>query len=175
MRKLLSALVVLCFCLLTLGFGQTTGPVEGANILTNSSFEQGVYSPASLPDDWSWDTFNPTAIHTWDQRESKTGNRSVKITSATPNDARWIQNVPVEQNKPYSLSGWVKTENVGHSSESVDLGANISLLGGFTHSPGILGTTDWKRTGVLFNSGSNQQVTVAARLGFFSGTTTGTA
>jgi hypothetical protein len=91
------------------------------------------------------------------------------------NDARWIQNVPVEPNTRYYLSAWIKTEDVAHSPQSVDVGANISLLGTWNHSPGLLGTQDWTRTGFFFNSESNTQVTVAARLGFWSGITTGTA
>ena len=148
---------------------------EPANLVTNGSFEQGQFSPNSLPNGWSWDSWARTAIPIWDETEALTGDRSVKIISPTLDDARWVQSVPVEPNKPYYLSGWVKTKDVAHSPEIVDAGANISLLGGFTSSPGIFGTQDWMRTGVLFNSESNGQVTVATRLGFYAGTTTGTA
>ncbi|MGZ9212949.1 MAG: hypothetical protein ACXW53_13705 [Candidatus Binatia bacterium] len=148
---------------------------EPANLVSNGSFEQGQFSPTRLPSGWSWDSWARTAIPVWDETEARTGDRSVKIISPTLDDARWIQSVPVELNKPYYLSGWVKTHDVAHSPEIVDAGANISLLDGSTRSPGILGTQDWLRTGVLFNSESNGQVKVAARLGFYGGTTTGTA
>jgi len=148
---------------------------EPANLVTNGSFEYGQFSPNSLPSGWSWNSWARTAIPVWDETEAREGGRSVKIISPTLDDAQWVQSVPVETNKPYYLSGWVKTNDVAHSPESVDAGANISLLNSWTSSPGVLGTRDWMRTGVLFNSESNGQVTVAARLGFYAGTTTGTA
>jgi len=158
-----------------MGHAYASADTEPANLLTNGSFEQGQFSPNSLPSGWSWNSWARTAIHVWDETETRDGARSVKIISPSSDDAQWVQSVPVEPNKPYYLSGWVKTNDVAHSSETVDAGANISLLNSWTSSPGVLGTRDWMRTGVLFNSESNGQITVAARLGFYGGTTTGTA
>jgi hypothetical protein len=145
------------------------------NLVANGSFEQGEFSPNSFPDAWSWDAYAQGAIPIWDDSKARAGHRSVEISSPTLDDACWIQNIPTEPNTLYYLSGWVKTKHVAHSPQIVDAGANLSLLSTFTHSPGILGTHDWTRTGILFNSESNDQVTVAARLGFYGGTTTGTA
>jgi len=175
MRKWLSSAVVVYVCSLPQVFAQS-GPANGdANAVTNGSFEQGLYSPDGLPDGWLFGSFNRSASRTWDDTESKTGNRSVKITSPQLDDASWIQTVQVNENRAYYLSGWLKTENVAYSPEGADVGANLSLLGGFTHSPALIGTHDWTRVGVLFNSGSSKEAAVAARLGFYGGTTTGTA
>ena len=99
----------------------------------------------------------------------------MKVEAITANDARWIQTVSVTPNTQYVLSGYIKTVNVAHTSQSQDAGANLSILGGYTSTPALFGTNGWKYVSVVFNSGSNTQVTVAARLGMYSGVTTGTA
>ena len=98
-------------------------------LVLNGGFEEGIYSPTESPVNWTWDAWQPSAIPTWDDTQAHTGDKSVKIDAPAPNDARWIQTVDVEPNKLYFLSGWIKTENVGHTSESVDAGANLSLFG----------------------------------------------
>jgi hypothetical protein len=146
------------------------------NLLVNGSFEEGVYSSTGNPTGWTRDAWNPSsATLTWDNTQAILGSKSVKIMLAIPNDARWIQTVTVQPFTDYRLSGWIKTENVAHTAESVDAGANLSLYDTWTHSTGLFGTNDWTFVSLLFNSGSNIQVTVAARLGYWSGTTTGTA
>lgn len=166
---------ILCFLGLANAYAELHNEGEPANILSNGSFEEGNYSPTESPIDWAWDAWQPSAIPTWDDTQARTDDKSVKIYAATPNDARWIQTVDIEPNKLYFLSGWIKTDNVGHTAESVDAGANLSLYGTWTHSAGVFGTRDWTRNGILFNSGSDIQVTVGARLGYWAGTTTGTA
>jgi hypothetical protein len=143
------------------------------NLLTNGNFQLG---QNNQPDGWSFDSYAGAAVPLWTLNDPRHGNRSVEISSSIADDARWTQPVTaIQQNSPYFLSGWIKTEHVAHSQQPVDAGANISLFGGFTSSPGIFGTRNWTPTGVLFNSQSDTEVTVAARLGFFAGTTTGTA
>lgn len=144
---------------------------ESENFLSNGSFEEGT----TLPLDWIWDAWQPSAIPTWDNTNAQRGEKSIKIFAPTPNDARWIQMVDVEPDKLYFLSGWIKTDNVGHSAEPVDAGANLCLYGTWTRSSGVFGTQDWTRHGILFNSDNETQVTVGARLGYWAGTTTGTA
>jgi hypothetical protein len=145
------------------------------NLVANGGFERGPWLPGSLPDRWSFDSYADTAVPLWDYTTAHSGRRSVKISSTTPDDAFWTQNVPVEPATPYFLSAWIKTQDVAHTDQVVDLGANVSLFGGFTSSPGALGTRDWARSSLSFRTGLETQVTVAARLGFFAGTTTGTA
>lgn len=81
----------------------------------------------------------------------------------------------VERNTRYRLSGCIKTDNVAHTGESNDVGANLSLLGSWAPPQGVLGSSDWTCTSLVFYSGNDTQVVVAARLGFYYGTTTGTA
>jgi hypothetical protein len=143
-----------------------------SNPLVNGGFEDGTSSPTG----WSSDAWNTSyTAFTWDNTQAYSGTRSVKIVSTTPNDARWVQSITVQPNTDYRLSGWIKTSNVAHTQESVDAGANLSLYGTYTYSVGLFGTSDWTYVTLLFNSGSSTQFTVAARLGYWYGTTTGTA
>jgi hypothetical protein len=91
------------------------------------------------------------------------------------NDARWVQTVQVQPFTQYRLSGWVKTSGVAHTLEATDAGANLSFYGTWTHSVGVFGTNDWTYQSVLLTTGAETQLTVGARLGYWSGTTTGTA
>jgi len=166
---------ILCFFGFLTAYAELNTSEAPLNLLSNGSFEEGAYSPTESPIDWAWDAWQPSAIFTWDNTQARTGDKSVKIYAPTSNDARWIQSVDVEPNTLYFLSGWIKTDNVGHSSEPVDAGANLSLFGTWEHSAGVFGSQDWTQNSILFNSGDGIQVTVGARLGYWAGTTTGTA
>lgn len=144
-------------------------------LIPNSSFEEGDFAPTGSPTGWSRDLYDPSGLLTWDDTQAHSGSKSVKIEATTPNDARWIQTVNVQPNTLYELSGWIKTENVGHSPQEVDAGANISLLGEYIRTPALIGTHDWTWVSQVFNSGSHTQLVIAPRLGFWSGTTTGIA
>jgi len=62
-----------------------------------------------------------------------------------------------------------------HIEGSVVAGANLGLFGTWDHTPGLFGSNDWTFVSMEFNSGSNTtEVTVACRLGYWSGTATGT-
>lgn len=152
---------------------QLTAPVSPAwwNMLQNSSFETGTTNPAN----WNKQSFQPGAIFEWVTNQSVDGGKSVKITLNAANDARWIQSVPVQPNTDYVLSGWIKTLNVAHTGQSYDAGANLSVLEVHAPTPALFGTNDWTYVKVVFNSGSNNSLFIYARLGYFSGTTTGTA
>lgn len=148
----------------------TSTPSIGS--LVNGGFEVG----STTPTGWTTDAWaaGQTAF-TLDTSQVRSGLRSIKIVSNQENDARWIQAVAVQANTDYRLSGCIKTENIPHRADGTDAGANLSLMGGWIRSPGVFGTTDWTCTSVTFNTGSDTQITVAARLGFYSGTITGTA
>lgn len=73
----------------------------------------------------------------------------------------------------YRMSAWVKTVDVGLGDSAV--GANISVLNTFNHSVDYKGDTDWTYI-EYYGKTSNDQTkfTVCLRLGFYSGTNTGT-
>jgi regulation of enolase protein 1 (concanavalin A-like superfamily) len=147
----------------------------GVNYAVNGSFEEGIYSQSGEPTGWTrdvWDWAN--AALTWDNAVSYEGSKSVKITASVPNDARWIQTVSLQPYTNYRLSGRIKTEGVAHADGSVVAGANLGLYGTWEHTTGLFGTNDWTTVSMQFNSGSNTSVTIACRLGYWSGTATGT-
>lgn len=153
-------------------FSLKTGSGTAPGTLTNGGFEEG----STIPTAWSSESWAADrSTFAWDSEQLRSGKKSIKIVSIQENDARWIQTAAVEPGVDYRLSGCIKTENVVHSNEAGDAGANLSLMGGWTRSPGVFDTTDWTCPSLDFNSGSDTQVTIAARLGFYSGTTTGTA
>lgn len=180
MRKLtcFSMIILVCATVFLVRSNGYAAPykVDSANLLLNGGFEDGDFSPTGSPDNWWRDVSDTSAVLLWDDTQAYEGNRCVKVSAETPNDARWIQTVSVQPNTNYRVSGWIKTENVGRTAETVDMGANLSILGTWDlHSVGLFGTNDWTYASFGFNSGEKTEVTVAARLGFWAGTTTGTA
>ena len=147
--------------------------VTPSNLITNGSFEKGS-SQTGLPSGWLTDEWQPTSIFTWDSSEAHTGSMSAKIFSPIPNDSRWITttSVQIQPNTLYSLSGWIKTDNIAATDQSHEV-ANLSIYGTWTHTGGLTGTHDWTYKSLLFNSGSDTQATIGARLGYWSAITTG--
>lgn len=73
----------------------------------------------------------------------------------------------------YRMSAWVKTVGVGNGANAV--GANISVLNTFERSVDYKGDTDWTYIEYYGKTANNQtSFTVCLRLGFYSGTNTGT-
>lgn len=183
-KTLFITLVILILALVPtmLAAAQDTAPAEpvvpaapvyppGWNVVQNPGFEDG----GSNPDSWDTQSYLPGAVFQWVSNQSVAGSKSVKIVMNAANDARWLQLVGVMENTDYVLSGWIKTQNVAHTNQSVDAGANLSILGLNARTPALIGTNDWTYVSVPFNSGNNTELFVYARLGYFSGTTTGTA
>lgn len=138
--------------------------------LVNGSFESGSYDPAGTPDGWSksaWDTGG--ASFTWDNTSAVSGTKSARIDASASNDAYWSQPVSVQPNTNYILSGWIRTQDVAGGA-----GASFGLFGRWDHSAGLFGTNDWTYVTFPFNSGSDNVVYPAARIGHWGATSTGT-
>lgn len=153
----------------------TTPPTHAApNLLTNGGFERPA-AGHTAPDGWTADTEVPSSTLSWDGTVAHSGRHSVRIQSPTAQDVWWVQTVGVRTHTLYRLSGWIRTRGVMRSAEERDAGANISLLGTFDRSVAVLGDHDWTQVAVTLDSGDLTDITVAARLGFWGGTTAGTA
>ncbi len=165
--------VSVAFALLALAIHVSTAAAAD-NLVTNGGFE---ISAGGTPSGWAQDVWDPARPHTLvrDTSEAHSGNASVRVELSALNDARWIQTVQVQPFTEYRLSGWVKTSNVAHSPESIDAGANLSFYGTWTHSPGVFSTNDWTYQSVLLTTGTETQLVIGARIGYWAGTTTGTA
>ena len=164
--------MVACSLLLHAPSARASGP----NVLINGSFEEG--GDPSIPDapaGWSRQAFAPGASLTWESVVARDEFRSIRISNATPNDTAWTETVTLEPNRNYLLSGWIKTDDVAHSTQVVDAGANLCLWGTWQRTAPITGTNDWTYVRLAFNSGPTGAVTVCARLGYWSGVASGTA
>lgn len=109
---------------------------------------------------------------------SKTGgidnSGCLKVYNTVGNDARYSIDIDVESDSYYKISGWIKTEDIGENEGSV--GANISVMKNFESYEDICGTEDWKKIEFYGKTDKNQEkITLALRIGFYSGENTGTA
>jgi hypothetical protein len=142
----------------------TTWPPPCWTLVQNGSFEL----PSAIHA-FSWDTPDlPGVEFSRDDRNAHYGRGSARISSLTATDAYFEQEVSVEPETQYLLTGWIKTDNVVSGA-----GANLALSG--TSAEGRFGTTDWTRVVLWFNSDSRTKVTIAARLGYPGKPSAGTA
>ncbi len=166
-------LVVILIILIAIPSSKTEAQINRVpenNLLKNSDFESGTI----LPEYWYPDAWISGSEYIWDDTQAHLNSRSLKLSSPISNDVRWIQGVSVQPFTDYQLSGWIKTLDVAHSSP-IDAGANICIYGTWEKTTGLFGTNDWTYVSMTFNSGDNTRIVIGARLGFWSGTTTGTA
>lgn len=143
------------------------------NLLENGSFEE--LDRSGMPIGWNRDAYHMDEGYTLfavDEEDSTDGSYSVSIQNVGENDARYSQTVSVEPESLYCFSGFIRTENVesGH-------GANLSIEGLYTFSECVHDTSDgWKYIEWYGETGPEQtSVTLYARLGGYSGESTGKA
>jgi dolichyl-phosphate-mannose-protein mannosyltransferase len=125
---------------LFIGLRPAFGANDG-NLLLNSSFEQIQDGKAAV---WGTSQWHPDASGGTFRSASgaaHSGQSAVRIVNAQANDSRYWQEVQVQENQAYRLSGWIKTVDVGDGRR----GANLSIEGRVETSPDIRGTTaDWQ-------------------------------
>ncbi|MDO9215723.1 MAG: hypothetical protein Q7U14_00540 [Lacisediminimonas sp.] len=153
-----------------LGFNVQVAPqVKPGNLLRNASFEQG---QNALPDAWTTSAWAQTAVFSWDARVARQGQRSVRIASPSPNDASWTQTATgLVPGQAYQFCGWVRGENIATGPDA-QVGANVSVIGGFVQSESLSGTFDWTQACVVFRPDTTS-ATLACRMGFYGSTVTG--
>ena len=150
-----------------------TSAEEQINLLKNPGFEE--LDQAGVPVGWFCDAYElRVGVSQFSTSEtSRSGQRSVLIENFDMNDARYAQEVKVEPNSVYKLSGWVLAEGIldaGH-------GANISIGGVYVFSESLYETYgEWKYLELYGRTGKDQHsVTVFARVGGYSGESQGAA
>lgn len=160
-------LILLISCLCNIyGFAQKE------NLVQNPVFE--------LSDEYTsfWETYQwldepDTSEFDLDETISHTGSRSAYIVNTSPNDARYLQRIPVKGDTLYKFSCWIKTEDVPIDS----IGANLSVLYTLTSSRSIIGTTEnWEYVEFYGKTSPNQDtVPVSLSLGGHGSLTSGKA
>lgn len=98
----------------------------------------------------------------------------MKIDAPEANDLQWIQQVNVLPNSQYRFTAWVQTLDVGHSLETNDIGANLSVEEAHLWSENLKGTNDWTLLSLDIVTGPRDSaLNFALRLGGYFGTNTG--
>lgn len=99
---------------------------------------------------------------------------SYKIESHEPNDAMFVQNINVTPNTAYKVSCMVKTKEVKAKNGMLSAGAHISIADTIEKSDSLVGTNDWQKIELLFNSKNRTSVQIGFRLGGYEDDCTGT-
>lgn len=142
------------------------------NLLENADFRE--VDEEGIPDYWYTDAYilepGYTVFSVGKDEETKTG--TIEIRNIGKNDARYAQTVDVEPDSLYCLSGDILADGVegGH-------GANLSVEGIYAFSEKVYDSDGkWIHIEYYGETGPDQDlVTVFARLGGYSGESTGKA
>ena len=159
-------------CILAAFILLPSGSALSENLLYNADFME--LNDEGLPADWYTDAYVLDPGYTvFSFSEGDTQHpRAVQIQNIGENDARFAQTVEVEPESIYLLSGFIRAENVtgGH-------GANLSVEGVYAFSEKVYDTDgQWQYIEYYGETGPDQYtLTVFARLGGYSGISTGKA
>ncbi|MCX7749765.1 MAG: hypothetical protein N2645_23180 [Clostridia bacterium] len=131
--------------------------------LADGGFES-VYQGTIDSNAWktSFNNSGNQATFIMDPSVKRSGNFSAKINIDTNTDSSFKQMATLEKYTRYTLSGYIKTNNVGSSCP----GAMLSIKDGnvFTSSTGVKLTSDWQLVTLTFTTGENTQIEIHARL-----------
>ena len=167
-KRVKSILFIILFSLAIYCFSDS----HAENLLENPDFS--LLDEEGLPTEWYTDAYILDDGYTVFSTENGDSlhPKTVEINNIGKNDARFAQVVPVEPNTLYRLSGYIRAEGVegGH-------GANLSIEGVYAFSPKIYDSHgEWVHIEYYGETGPDQEyVTVFARLGGYSGESTGRA
>jgi hypothetical protein len=148
----------------------TAGAYASGELVKNGLLTEG---RDAKPDHWRYEAYTegPAATQaTWNVDQSGIGVLS--LSSTQPNDARWVQSVPVSPSTWYQVTGWVRAENVGAQT----MGAYLAVMDTFHNSRDVRGTTGWMPVGFWIKTGGLEtSLKVACRLGGYSSLNIGLA
>ena len=155
----------LCFC--------AEAEEIGENLLVNGDFS--LINAEGMPEGWYTDAYfhdDGYTLFSVDVHESQDGNYAVRIQNCALNDARFAQDVPVEPETVYCLSGDILADQITQGR-----GANLSIDGVYAFSESVYDTEgEWYHIEYYGQTGSDQDtLTVFARLGGYGGESLGTA
>ncbi len=151
---------------------------EAPNLLRNADFE-------SVDDHMQPDAWTPGAYRQLDDYSllfadedcAHGGTHSLCIMNYAPNDAYYLQTVHVKPESVYRLSGWIMAEDVSRAEGQLyDRGASLSIFPNLYVHTAAVHDGDWTYVEMYGETCEGQDtVTVALRLGGYSGDATGTA
>jgi hypothetical protein len=137
------------------------------NLLVNGGFEYRDLTG------WLKEIWNEGGSIQSTSRKIHNGKYALSIHSGgIENDVRLVQEVPVEPDSYYMLSGWIATDNV----QEGKIGANICIMSGMNYAGNVTGTKNWNYYELTFRTGKQQsRIKIGVRLGMYYNTVKGTA
>lgn len=167
-KRLLLLLLALLMIVPALAHAEETG-----NLLVNGGFE--LLDADGLPSGWYTDAYiNREGVSLYSMTEdAHTGEKAAVVENIGMNDARFAQQVDVEPNSLYKLSGWIRADAIADSGR----GANLSVSDIYVFSDSVFDSEgNWVYVEMYGQTGPDQhQVTVFARVGGYSGESIGRA
>lgn len=132
------------------------------NLLTGGTFEDG---PGGRWTVHSYREERDAARRLND--EAKQGRKSLRIRTDNTqgNDIAFVQKITATPNTRYLLSGWAKTKNVVVTEKGGVTGASLGIFGRQETSDSLTGDQDWMYLTLVFDSGTQSDFEVGARLG----------
>lgn len=168
-RRPPSALAAFAFAALVAASFAPSRALAAGELVQNGLLTSG---REDKPDHWLHEgyTEGPATQYGWTVDDAGVG--TITIASSQPNDARWVQNVPVSPSTWYSISAWVRAENVGTQM----MGAYLSVMDTFHNTRDLRGTSGWQPLAMWVKTGAIEtSLRIACRLGGYSSLNTGTA
>jgi dolichyl-phosphate-mannose-protein mannosyltransferase len=169
--KQTSRIIVIILMLITIQNAAVAFAEE--SLPNNGSFEK---VEGNMPVGWSkdaWKQDDNSPLFTVETGDTHSGSFAVGIENVQENDAKWTQEVSVQPDSLYKISGWVKIVKAGTNS----IGANISVLGLIDAFPQVTDTGGkWVELQFFGKTDSKQtKLILAARLGSYGYANTGKA
>ncbi|MBR2704056.1 MAG: hypothetical protein IKE91_01135 [Clostridia bacterium] len=91
---------------------------------------------------------------------------SYKIENKDYNNATFYKTVKLNKNTPYRVTCMIKTEDVEVLNKRYEnSGAKIYIMGSDEQSEAIIGTKDWTKVTLMFNSKQNEELDIGFMLG----------
>jgi len=149
----------------------SASPAHAASELArNGLFTQGA---DGMPTDWKTEAYatGPTTTE-YGWGVDSLGIGTITITSHQPNDARFVQIVPVSPSTWYRILAWVQAEDVGTN----QIGAYLSVMDTFDNTQDLRGSAEWQMVSLWIYTGALEtSLKIACRLGGYGALNSGTA
>lgn len=126
--------------------------------IANDKFCYGYFTKAA--------TVKDKTIFSRDSKEKYFNTNSYKIENRDYNNSAFYKKIKVSKNTPYKITCMIKTENVEVLDKKIDnSGAKISILNSLEQTESIIGSNDWQKVTLIFNSKQNEELEIGFMLG----------
>ena len=136
------------------------------NVLKNGDLET---APAAA--DWQQRNYTGKAELAY-VKKGRGGGSCLEISSTVGADTSWYQDIPVQPDSDYLISGWIKTDSVKGATGAL---LEIHSLGGAQpKSAPVTATSDWQQVSFKISTGKQDKISLNLLFGGW-GHSTGTA